>query len=103
MKFRKSADNILLTGLLGGIGEYYQIDPTFIRIGFVLLTSFSIFPMIPLYIIGALIVPEGRSDQAQSRRKNRSDQMIDKDSIHPHNMDNTSNTREVKEEDWSDF
>ena len=103
MNLRKSHENILFTGLLGGIGEYYQIDPTLIRIVFALLTWASAFPMIPLYIIAALIVPKGSPNDGQSKKKNQYGQIIDKNLIHPHNMDSLSERREIEEVDWSDF
>ena len=39
------------TGVCGGIGEYYGIDPTIVRIGFVILaigggTGFLIYPLL---------------------------------------------------------
>lgn len=46
-----------LTGVCGGLGAYLGIDPTLIRIAFVLLTLFG-GPGLLLYIILALIVPE---------------------------------------------
>jgi len=55
----KSSTNKVLCGVLGGIGEYFDIDPTLIRIGYVCLSVFSAgFPALLLYIIMALIVPK---------------------------------------------
>lgn len=103
MRLRKSKDDVLLTGLLGGIGEYFGIDPTFIRIGFALLAFVGAFPMIPLYIIGALIVPDAAPTQTAPRKKQRKSQKIDKNIVKPHNKDSVSETKEFDEEDWSDF
>lgn len=103
MRLRKSKDDVLLTGLLGGIGEYLGIDPTFIRIGFALLTTVSAFPMIPLYIIAALIVPDAKPEQTATNKTRKNKQTIDKKRDRPHNMDSLSETQEIDEEDWSDF
>ena len=55
----KSNTNKILCGVLGGLGEYFDIDPTLVRIGYLLLTVFSAgFPGVLLYIIMALIVPK---------------------------------------------
>lgn len=103
MKLRKSKDNVLLTGLLGGLGEYYKLDPTFIRIGFALLSFLGAFPMIPLYIIAAILIPEADSTKDQSDKNNLERKKIDKSSIDKHNVDSLSETNEIEEDDWSDF
>lgn len=103
MRIRKSKNNILLTGLLGGLGESFQMDPTIIRIIFAVLAMVSPYPMIPLYILLSLIVPKGISDQEKTTKKKGSDQIIDKNSIHPHNINSLSERNEIEEEDWSDF
>ncbi len=103
MRIRKSKNNILVTGLLGGLGESFQIDPTIIRIVFAILAMVAPYPMIPLYILFALIVPKGTADQEKKQKEKRFDQIIDKNSIHPHNMNSLSERNEIEEEDWSDF
>lgn len=55
----KSNTNKVLCGVLGGIGEYFDIDPTLVRIGYLCLSIFSAgFPGLLLYVIMALIVPK---------------------------------------------
>lgn len=55
----KSSTNKMLGGVLGGIGEYFGIDPTLVRIAYVLLSIFSVgFPGLLLYIVMLLIVPK---------------------------------------------
>ena len=57
-KLRKSQDKIF-AGVLGGLGEFFDIDPTLIRVGYVLLSVFSAgFPGVIAYIIMALIIPK---------------------------------------------
>lgn len=54
----KSNTNKMLAGVLGGIGEYFDLDPTLIRVGYLLLSFFSAgFPGLLLYIILAVIMP----------------------------------------------
>jgi len=48
-----------LSGVCGGIGEYFGIDPTIVRIAWVLITIVThIFLGLVLYVIMAFIVPE---------------------------------------------
>ena len=52
----KSRTNRVLCGVCGGIGEYFGIDPTIVRLLCVLL-GFTSTGLI-LYIIAAIIMPE---------------------------------------------
>ncbi len=46
----KSQTNKMLGGVLGGIGEFFDVDPTLVRIGYVCLSVFSAcFPGLLLY------------------------------------------------------
>ncbi len=57
-KLYKSNTNFVLSGVLGGLGEYYDIDPTLLRLGFIVLVLITGgFPGIVAYIIAAIIVP----------------------------------------------
>ena len=60
-KIRKSSDK-KLSGVCAGIAEYFDIDPTFIRIGWVILTlCTTAFPGIIAYIVCALVFPDATS------------------------------------------
>lgn len=51
--------NKILAGVCGGIAEYFDIDPTLIRVCYAALSVFSAaFPGLILYIILMLIMPE---------------------------------------------
>ena len=53
--------NKVLAGVCGGIAEYFEVDPTVIRICYAALTIFSAaFPGILLYIIMLLLMPQGK-------------------------------------------
>lgn len=46
-------------GILAGIGEYFNIDPTVIRIIFLLLLlATGVFPFVFLYILGYYFIPK---------------------------------------------
>lgn len=99
MKLKKSKNNVLVDGVLAGIGEYYNVDPTLIRIGFAILTFAGILPMIPLYIIAVLIMPEADSTGKKSNKK----QKKEKDLFNNNSKDSFSDLNEIDEDDWSDF
>lgn len=51
--------NKSLAGVCAGIAEYFNLDPTLIRVIYACLTVFSAgFPGVILYIIMMLIMPE---------------------------------------------
>lgn len=51
--------NKVVAGVLGGLAEFFGIDPTLVRISFVALSIFSAgFPGLLLYIIMLLLMPE---------------------------------------------
>lgn len=52
------SDDKMLFGVCAGIAEYFDVDPTIIRVLWTCLTVFStLFPGIILYIILAIIIP----------------------------------------------
>ncbi len=54
----RSRTDRMLAGVLGGLAEYFGLDPSLVRIGYVLVTFFSAgIPGILLYLVVALIVP----------------------------------------------
>ncbi|ANK60305.1 MULTISPECIES: PspC domain-containing protein [Loigolactobacillus] len=56
-KLTKSNERII-SGVVGGIAEYFNIDKTLLRVIYAAATVFTgIFPLIILYIIAALIMP----------------------------------------------
>ena len=58
-KLYRSTTNRVLWGILGGIGEYAHIDPTIVRIIFlILLLVTGFFPFAILYILGYYIIPQ---------------------------------------------
>lgn len=59
----RSRSNKMIAGVCGGIGEYFNIDPTIVRILWV-LCSFSGIGLLA-YLIAAIIIPEEGSSQAE--------------------------------------
>ena len=52
----KSNDNKMISGVCGGIAEYFNMDPTLIRLGWVLFCALGGSGIIA-YIIAAIIIP----------------------------------------------
>ncbi|MBQ8184788.1 MAG: PspC domain-containing protein [Lachnospiraceae bacterium] len=57
-KLKRSLNNKMICGVCGGIGEYFNIDPTVIRLIWAILTVCSIGTGLIVYIIAAIIMPE---------------------------------------------
>ena len=55
----KSSVNRMLCGVCGGIAEYFDIDPTLVRLVWVIITFMGVAVILD-YIISAIIIPDGR-------------------------------------------
>jgi len=63
-KLVRSADNKVICGVLGGLSEYLDIDPTLMRICYTALTLCTVtFPGILLYIIMLILMPRVEKQQ----------------------------------------
>lgn len=52
--------NKMLFGVCGGLGDYFNLDPVFFRLGFIVFTIFFGFGIF-LYVAMILLVPEQTS------------------------------------------
>lgn len=58
-KLYKSKNDKMLSGVCGGIAQYFNCDATLIRLIWALVSLFSAgFPGLLLYIVCAIIIPE---------------------------------------------
>ncbi len=58
-RLTRSRTEKMLAGICGGLAAYLDIDPTIIRLLFVLATFFTLaFPGILIYLVMWIIVPE---------------------------------------------
>jgi len=64
--FRRSITDKKLFGICGGAGEYFNVDPTLIRIAYVIFTVLSGGAGILIYLLMYLVIPEG---QTQPRKQ----------------------------------
>ena len=54
----RSSDNKVFAGILGGLGEYFDVDPVLLRLGFVfLLLATAVIPGAIAYAAAVFIVP----------------------------------------------
>lgn len=57
-KLLRSTENKLLMGVCGGIGEYFGIDPTIVRVIAVILGIGSVGTALIIYLIMGFVVPQ---------------------------------------------
>lgn len=57
MKRLYRSNNRMISGVLGGIAEYFHLDPTLLRLGFVIGMFLSFGTLIAIYIIAIFIIP----------------------------------------------
>ena len=50
------SNNKMIDGVCAGIAEYFNLDPTLVRLGFVLLSCLGASGIL-LYIVAAIIMP----------------------------------------------
>lgn len=54
----RSSTNCMLADVCGGIAEYFNIDPTLIRLAWIILTCMGFGTGIIAYIIAAIVIPK---------------------------------------------
>ena len=58
-KLYKSNKNKVFFGAIGGIGEYFDLDPVILRLLWVLITFFTgLGAGLMVYLVAALIIPK---------------------------------------------
>lgn len=55
---RRSVANRQIAGVCGGIAEYLKLDPTAVRVGYVLLSVLTAFAGMLIYVILWAVIPE---------------------------------------------
>ena len=63
-QLRRSTENKVIAGVCGGIAEYFDIDPTLIRLAWVLFCTLGGSGVLA-YIIAAIIIPEAPAGGVQ--------------------------------------
>ena len=58
----RSQDDRKIAGILGGLGELFDIDPTLLRLLFVFIgLATGVIPLVVAYLIGWIIIPRGKN------------------------------------------
>ena len=65
-RLRRSRDK-KIAGVCGGIAEYFNLDPTLIRIAFVIATIASGGNFIPAYFVAWFVMPEPKKPTLEER------------------------------------
>lgn len=59
MKKLYLSNNKQISGVCGGIAEYFEVDPTLVRLGWIAMSIFTgLFPGVIAYIIAAVVIPK---------------------------------------------
>ena len=62
-RLTRSATDAMAAGVFSGLGHFFGVDPTWLRIAYALATIFTaIIPGIAVYAILALVIPSNASD-----------------------------------------
>ena len=54
--YRSQTDK-MIGGVCGGIADYFALDPTLVRLGYILLSVFTVFSGVIAYLILWIVVP----------------------------------------------
>lgn len=61
-KLYRSSQDKMLAGICGGLGEMFSVDSTMIRLVVAALALFTLGTAVVVYILGWIIIPEGRQE-----------------------------------------
>ncbi|MDR0977311.1 MAG: PspC domain-containing protein [Prevotellaceae bacterium] len=56
----------MLTGVCAGLANFFELDPTLVRVGYVLLTLLTAFAGVMAYIILTIVIPQEQNRLIQS-------------------------------------
>lgn len=102
-RLTKSPNNVVLTGTLAGIAEWLGIDPTIVRVLYVIGAFTFLGTPIILYIVLAVLIPSGRrgnyNNYGHNNPYNRNTQ---KENPYAQNNKKRKEAEKV-DDDWSDF
>lgn len=99
-KLTKSATDRQLSGVLGGLSEYFGVDSTIVRIVFLIFVFAGVGSPVFLYILLALLMPEperGNYDQAWYDNQRATTRRRPRKEAKPVEKE------EKEKDDWSDF
>lgn len=60
-QLKRSLNDRMLAGICGGLAQFLGLDPSLVRIAYAILTVFTAFAGVIIYILMWIIVPEEKS------------------------------------------
>lgn len=73
-KLRRSESDTVLFGIIGGLGEYFNIDPVLLRVIFVFFVLVTgILPGVIAYFLALLIIPHANAPVVHEVHQDTSD------------------------------
>ena len=57
-KRRYRSDKGMIAGICAGIADYFGWDPTMVRIGYILLSIFTVFSGVLAYLVLWIVIPK---------------------------------------------
>lgn len=62
-KLHKSKDSQVVSGIMGGLGEYLEVSPGLLRVGYVTISVFThVIPGVLLYAVGHFLIPHKKEE-----------------------------------------
>jgi len=69
-KLYRSKNEKIFSGLFGGLSEYWNVDVSLLRLGFIAITVLTgFFPCIIGYIVAAIVVPVELAEEITKEEK----------------------------------
>lgn len=56
--YRTHGIEAMFLGICGGLGKYFDVDPTLVRVAFALIAIFSFGGLVVVYFVLAFIIPK---------------------------------------------
>ena len=60
-KLTRSRSDRMLAGVCGGLAQFFGLDASLVRIVYAILTIFTAFAGVPVYILMWIIIPEEKN------------------------------------------
>jgi phage shock protein PspC (stress-responsive transcriptional regulator) len=57
----RSDDEKMIAGVCGGIAEFFSLDPTLVRVGYILVSILTVFSGFLAYLILWIVIPQRRA------------------------------------------
>ena len=103
-RLTKSPNNVVLTGTLAGIAEWLGIDPTIVRVIYVVASFIFIGSPVILYIVLAILIPSGRNRNYDNYgHQNPYNRNTRNPNPYANEQKQRKQAEKANDDDWSDF